>query len=215
MMIGGKYMNNENIQSSKLLDVNKVKIDRKKSKKMTGFTSIDRPYESDASFFKKHPIIPDLSIYDAVIAMSLPYRKEKAINCYELTATYNELIKDSRILSKGLKELVDEMNDGSVQVVAAGGADGGRIGTSAIKIQQAIESVEDCGHILIYADLGSSILSAETAMDLIDEDLAEKVQIVDAPIVEGALAGVVQGTISDDVADVIKASEDARNVHKN
>ena len=125
------------------------------------------------------------------------------------------LVSHSEYIAKGLKELVDEMNDGSVQVVAAGGADGGRIGTSAIKIQQAIESVEDCGHILIYADLGSSILSAETAMDLIDEDLAEKVQIVDAPIVEGALAGVVQGTISDDVADVIKASEDARNVHKN
>ena len=116
------------------------------------------------------------------------------------------LVSHSEYIAKGLKELVDEMNDGSVQVVAAGGADGGRIGTSAIKIQQAIESVEDCGHILIYADLGSSILSAETAMDLIDEDLAEKVQIVDAPIVEGALAGVVQGTISDDVADVIKAS---------
>ena len=125
------------------------------------------------------------------------------------------LVSHSEYSAQGLKELVDEMKDGSVQVVAAGGADGGRIGTSAIKIQQAIESVEDCVHILIYADLGSSILSAETAMDLIDEDLAEKVQIVDAPIVEGALAGVVQGTISDDVADVIKASEDARNVHKN
>ena len=81
------------------------------------------------------------------------------------------LVSHSEYIAKGLKELVDEMNDGSVQVVAAGGADGGRIGTSAIKIQQAIESVEDCG--------------------------------------------VVQGTISDDVADVIKASEDARNVHKN
>ena len=140
------------------------------------------------------------------------------------------LVSHSEYIAKGLKELVDEMNDGSVQVVAAGGADGGRIGTSAIKIQGAIESVEDCDHILIYADLGSSILSAETAIDLIDEDallicvdnhkpidedLAEKVQLVDAPIVEGALAGVVQGTISDDVADVIKASEDARNVHKN
>ena len=119
------------------------------------------------------------------------------------------LVSHSEYIAKGLKELVDEMNDGSVQVVAAGGADGGRIGTSAIKIQGAIESVEDCDHILIYADLGSSILSAETAIDLIDEDLAEKVQLVDA------LAGVVQGTISDDVADVIKASEDARNVHKN
>ena len=117
------------------------------------------------------------------------------------------LVSHSEYIAKGLKELVDEMNDGSVQVVAAGGADGGRIGTSAIKIQG--------DHILIYADLGSSILSAETAIDLIDEDLAEKVQLVDAPIVEGALAGVVQGTISDDVADVIKASEDARNVHKN
>ena len=103
------------------------------------------------------------------------------------------LVSHSEYIAKGLKELVDEMNDGSVQVVAAGGADGGRLGTSA----------------------GSSILSAETAIDLIDEDLAEKVQLVDAPIVEGALAGVVQGTISDDVADVIKASEDARNVHKN
>ena len=46
---------------------------------------------------------------------------------------------------------MDEMNDGSVQVVAAGGADGGRIGTSAIKIQGAIESVEDCDHILILS----------------------------------------------------------------
>lgn len=124
------------------------------------------------------------------------------------------LVSHSEYIAKGLKELVDEMNDGSVKVVAAGGADGGRIGTSAIKIQEAIESIEDCEHILIYADLGSSILSAETAMDIIDEDLAEKVQLVDAPIVEGALAGVVQGTISDNVEDVIKASEDAREVHK-
>ena len=82
------------------------------------------------------------------------------------------------------------------------------------KIQEAIESMEDCDHILIYADLGSSILSAETAMDLIEEELAEKVQIVDAPIVEGALSGVVQATISDDVNEVIRASEEARDVHK-
>ena len=99
-------------------------------------------------------------------------------------------------------------------VIAAGGADGGRIGTSAIRIQNAIESLEDCEHILIYADLGSSVLSAETAIDIVDEDLAEKVQIVDAPIVEGALAGVVQATISDDVEEVIRVSEDARNTHK-
>lgn len=124
------------------------------------------------------------------------------------------LVSHSEWIANGLKDLVNEMNDGSVPVVAAGGADGGRIGTSAIKIQEAIESIADCDNILIYADLGSSILSAETALDIIDEELAEKVQLVDAPIVEGALAGVVQATISGDVEEVVRASEDARNVHK-
>ena len=124
------------------------------------------------------------------------------------------IVSHSEYIANGLKDLVNEMNDGSVSVIAAGGADGGRIGTSAIRIQNAIESLEDCEHILIYADLGSSVLSTETAIDIIDEDLAEKVQIVDAPIVEGALAGVVQATISDDVEEVIRVSEDARNTHK-
>lgn len=124
------------------------------------------------------------------------------------------IVSHSEYIANGLKDLVNEMNDGTVPVIAAGGADGGRIGTSAIRIQNAIESLEDCDHILIYADLGSSVLSAETAIDIVDEDLAEKVQIVDAPIVEGALAGVVQATISDDVEEVIRVSEDARNTHK-
>ena len=124
------------------------------------------------------------------------------------------IVSHSEYIANGLKDLVNEMNDGTVPGIAAGGADGGRIGTSAIRIQNAIESLEDCDHILIYADLGSSVLSAETAIDIVDEDLAEKVQIVDAPIVEGALAGVVQATISDDVNEVIRVSEEARNAHK-
>lgn len=124
------------------------------------------------------------------------------------------LVSHSELIAKGLLELVNEMNDGSVPVVEAGGADEGRIGTSAIKIEEAIESLEDCDHILVYADLGSSILSAETAFDLIDEDLAEKCRLVDCPIVEGALAGVVQATITDDVEEVVRASEAAREARK-
>ena len=124
------------------------------------------------------------------------------------------LVSHSEYIAKGLRDLVNEMNDGSVPVVAAGGADGGRIGTSAIRIQEAIESLEECEHFFVYAVLVSSILSEETAMDIIDEDLADKVQIVDAPIVEGALAGVVQAVISDDVDEVIRVSEEAAKVHK-
>ena len=124
------------------------------------------------------------------------------------------LVSHSEYIAVGLRDLVNEMNDGSVPVVAAGGADGGRIGTSAIKIQEAIESIEDCDHILIYADLGSSILSAETAIDLVDEDLADKCRMVDCPIVEGALAGVIMAAGSGDVEVAVQASEEARGALK-
>ena len=96
-------MENINIQNN--INEVKMKLYKKISRKMTGFASIDRPHESDANFFQKHPIIPNLSIYNAVLAMSLPYRKEDAINCYDLTVTYNELLEDAKALSKGLKEL--------------------------------------------------------------------------------------------------------------
>lgn len=124
------------------------------------------------------------------------------------------LVSHSEYIALGLRDLVNEMNDGSVSVVAAGGADEGRIGTSAIKIQEAIESVGECDNILIYTDLGSSILSAETALDLMDEDLAGKCRLVDCPFVEGALAGVVMASGTGDVNAAVQASEDVRGVRK-
>lgn len=124
------------------------------------------------------------------------------------------IVSHSAKLAEGLAEIVEEMNDGSVKIKAAGGADGGRIGTSAIRIQNAIESMEDCNNVLLYVDMGSSIISTETAIDLLDEDLAEKVQIVDCPIVEGAFAGVVQATITEDVDDIIRVSQSAKELSK-
>ncbi len=125
------------------------------------------------------------------------------------------LISHSELIATGLRDLVNEMNDGSVPVIAAGGTGDGRIGTNAIIIQEALESLDDtCDHILIYADLGSSIISASTAIDEIseeNEELAEKIRLVNAPMIEGALAGVVQATISDDVEEVISVSESAKD----
>ena len=124
------------------------------------------------------------------------------------------LVSHSELIAEGLRELVNEMNDGSVPVIAAGGADEGRIGTSAIKIMNAFEELADCDHIVVYADLGSSILSAETALDLVDEELAAKCKLVDCPIVEGALAGVVQATMAQSLEEIVQASEAAREAHK-
>lgn len=124
------------------------------------------------------------------------------------------LVSHSKKLAEGLAELVEEMNDGSVKIIPAGGAEGGRIGTNAMTIREALEALEACTYILMYVDLGSAIMSAETAMDMVDDELREKIQIVNAPVVEGAFAGVVQACVSDDPAEVVKASEEARNIQK-
>lgn len=124
------------------------------------------------------------------------------------------IVSHSEKLAEGLAELVEEMNDGSVLIKAAGGTGDGRIGTNSLRVQAAIEALEDCNHILIYCDLGSAVLSAETAIDLVDEDLAEKVQIVDTPVVEGAFAGVVHACVCNDVNEVVNASCEARHLPK-
>lgn len=57
------------------------------------------------SFLEKHPIIPNLSIYNAINLLSTFYRNVEAIDCLDLTVSYDEMIKDTVTMSKALKEL--------------------------------------------------------------------------------------------------------------
>ncbi len=100
------------------------------------------------------------------------------------------LVSHSQKITDGTKEMIEEMtgtND-AVRIISAGGTGDGRLGTNSIMIMEAIEENADCHHILIFCDIGSAILSSETAIDLIDdEELAMKTEIMDCPLVEGAL----------------------------
>ena len=75
-------------------------------KKLTGYPSFDRPNEIGATFFEKHPFIPNTNIYTLLKLLTL-FKKEKiAIYCNGLEATYNQLIdKDAVNISLALKEL--------------------------------------------------------------------------------------------------------------
>ncbi|MBC3798268.1 PTS-dependent dihydroxyacetone kinase phosphotransferase subunit DhaM [Acetobacterium paludosum] len=121
------------------------------------------------------------------------------------------IVSHSEKLAEGLRDIAMEMNDGSVEIIAAGGADGGRIGTNTLKIKAAIEALADREHILIFVDLGSSVMSSEAAIDLVDDAIQEKVHIVDSPLVEGVIGGVVQATICNDLDEILATcSESAR-----
>jgi len=124
------------------------------------------------------------------------------------------IVSHSEKLAEGLRDIAMEMNDGSVEIIAAGGADGGRIGTNTLKIKAAIETLADREHILIFVDLGSSVISSEAAIDLVDDALQEKVHIVDAPLVEGVIGGVVQATISEDLDEILATCSESASMKK-
>lgn len=76
-----------------------------KNQDLTGFASIDNPQNQGYSFWAKHPIIPNMSIYNALKAINLMYQKKVAIDCLEIEVTYNQLFKDAITISRALKEL--------------------------------------------------------------------------------------------------------------
>lgn len=126
------------------------------------------------------------------------------------------IVSHSEKLAQGLVDLVSEMGNDKVVIKEAGGTADGRLGTDATRVQAAIESMSDCSSVLIYCDLGSSIISSEMAIEMLEDDaLRQKTQIVDCPLVEGAFAGVVQASISpEDVPEILRVSEQARDLHK-
>ena len=74
-------------------------------KELTGYPSIDNIHNREYSFSSKHPFIPNMSIYNAINYLSAFYRKEEAIDCLDLTVSYEQMLNDAVTLSKTFKEL--------------------------------------------------------------------------------------------------------------
>lgn len=122
------------------------------------------------------------------------------------------VVSHSAQLARGVEELALQMmrGDGCKLVLAAGVDDAEHpIGTDAIKVMEAIESVADGAGIVVLMDLGSALLSAETALDLLDPQLAAKVRLCSAPLVEGTLAAVVAANSGAGLEQVLAEAQGA------
>ncbi len=114
------------------------------------------------------------------------------------------LVSHSRRLAEGLMALVGQMAAPQVKIaIAAGtGEDRLEIGTDAVEIMDAIQSVFTEDGVVVLMDLGSALLSAETALELLPPEMAQKTTLCAAPLVEGALAAAVQAGLGSDAATV-------------
>lgn len=121
------------------------------------------------------------------------------------------IVSHSATLANGVRELVEQMTQGVVPVAVAGGIDDPEnpIGTDAFKVQQAIETVFSEEGVLVLMDLGSALLSAETALEFLTEEQRARVRLSEAPLVEGALAAAVQATAGSDIDQVLAEARGA------
>jgi PTS hybrid protein len=118
------------------------------------------------------------------------------------------IVSHSSKIAEGVVDLAAQMADG-VRIVAAGGTDEDGIGTSFDKVSAAMAQADDGAGVVVLCDLGSAILTAETALDFVDDDVRERVLIADAPLVEGAVAAAVAAQIGGTLQDVVAAAQSA------
>lgn len=98
------------------------------------------------------------------------------------------VVSHSEALAEGVVTLAREMGGSELALVAAGGTDEpGVLGTSAERVQAAIEQAMSPDGVLVLMDLGSALMSAEFAVELVGESPG-RVMLSEAPLVEGAVA---------------------------
>lgn len=123
------------------------------------------------------------------------------------------IVSHSCKIAEGVRELAAQVAASTGRIVAAGGMADGEIGTDAVRISEAIQAANDGDGVVVLADLGSGIMSAETAMELL-EDAGIDVRLADAPVVEGAVAASVEAACGSGIEEVIRAAEAARSMRK-
>ena len=122
------------------------------------------------------------------------------------------IVSHSAKIAEGIKELALQMTPNYDGLYAAGGLEDGSIGTDAVRIMEAIQNADKGDGVVVLADLGSGIISAETAIDMLDGEV--KVQIADAPIVEGAIIAAVEASIGSSFEHVIEEAEKTKEFKK-
>ncbi len=121
------------------------------------------------------------------------------------------IVSHSAAVAEGVCELAGQVARRRVRLAAAGGtADPEHpLGTDAFKVLEAIESVIEGEGVLVLMDLGSAVLSAGTALELLGEEKRARVHLCAAPLVEGAVAAAALAAAGAGIEEVAREARGA------
>ena len=113
------------------------------------------------------------------------------------------VVSHSRALAEAAVGLAAEMVHGqTARIAVAAGLDETTFGTDAVRIAAAVEEVDDGDGVVVLMDLGSALLSAEMALELLPDEVRDRVVLSPAPLVEGLLVASVVAAGGADRAEV-------------
>jgi dihydroxyacetone kinase phosphotransfer subunit len=124
------------------------------------------------------------------------------------------LVSHSASIAAGVAELVSQVAGPDVPIVAVGGGPDGTLGTDGLRVLEALRGAASGAGAVVLMDLGSSVLAVRAALEELPAEDRERLEVADAPLVEGALAAGVTASIGGSAADVARAAEEARGASK-
>ncbi len=110
------------------------------------------------------------------------------------------VVSHSAALAEGVVELARQMGGDELRLEAAGGLEDGTIGTDVERVRGAIERAMSDDGVLVLMDLGSALMSAEMAVELLESD--GRVELSEAPLVEGAVAAAAAARVGGSLDEV-------------
>lgn len=113
------------------------------------------------------------------------------------------IVSHSFNLAVDIKELSKEIAS-NARIAVAGGTEDGRFGTDVKRIIDAINDVYSDDGVIIIFDMGSAYISAEMAVDCIEEYKKNNIEIVDTAFLEGSLTAAVEAGIGKNKEEIMK-----------
>ncbi|MGI5505082.1 dihydroxyacetone kinase phosphoryl donor subunit DhaM [Lentzea sp. CA-135723] len=116
------------------------------------------------------------------------------------------VVSHSDMLANGVAELATQMAPDTT-VIPVGGTEEGALGTDYNAVVEALTDADAGAGVVVLYDLGSAKMTAEMAVESADDPT--RYAVVDAPLVEGAVAAAVSAQGGAALQDVATTAEGA------
>lgn len=109
----------------------------------------------------------------------------------------------SKKLAEGLREILIQMAP-NVNILVSGGDKDGNIGSNFDEINRIINEYATNDGLVIFFDLGSSMMNCQMAIDMLDDEKKSKVYLAGTPIVETSVQIAVEASAGQSLEKIVE-----------